>query len=67
MDTLTAPAPHDAARLLIDAAEKILDAQHGPGFAAAHPDDVGDLLMTAGMDVQAVQLDALTKSLGIEI
>jgi len=46
----TSISQQEAARLLIAAAEKILDMRHGEGYAAAHPDDVGEFLMDVSMD-----------------
>jgi hypothetical protein len=65
MNTATALSRHDAARLLIDAAEKILDMQHGEGFAAAHPDEVGEFLMDVSLGLWVKQADRLAESLGV--
>lgn len=57
--------PLDTSRLLIDAAEKILDMQHGAGYAATHPDEVGEFLMSVALGMWAEQADRLCDSLGI--
>lgn len=57
--------PLNTSRLLIDAAEKILDMQHGEGHAATHPDEVGEFMMTVALDMWAVQANRLCESLGI--
>lgn len=65
MNATTALPQHDAVRLLIDAAEKILDMQHGKGYAATHPDELGEFLMTVALDMWTKQADRLDESLGI--
>ena len=61
--TPTLISPQEAARLLIASAEKILDLRHGEGYAAAHPDDVGEFLMDVSMDLWVKQADILLASL----
>lgn len=57
--------PLDTFRLLIDAAEKILDMQHGEGYAAAHPDKVEAFIEDVAMSLWAAQLDKLAESLDL--
>lgn len=52
-------------RLLIEAAEKILDAQYGEGFSAAHPDKVEGFIEDVAMSLWLAQLDKLTESLDL--
>lgn len=42
-----------AAYSFLDGAEKALDLKHGEGHAAAHPDLVGYLMLTAALDFHA--------------
>lgn len=57
--------PLNTSRLLIEAAEKILDMQHGAGFAAMHPDKVGEFIESVAMSIWAKQMEKLAESLGI--
>lgn len=57
--------PLNTSRLLIDAAEKILDMQHGAGFAATHPDKVEAFIEDVAMSLCAKQMEKLAESLGI--
>ena len=59
----TSISQQEAARLLIAAAEKILDMRHGEGYAATHPDDVGEFLMDASLDLWVKQADRLLELL----
>jgi len=61
--TPTLISPQEAARLLIASAEKILDMRHGEGFAAAHPDEVGEFLTSVSMDLWVKQADRLLAEL----
>lgn len=57
--------PLNTSRLLIDAAEKILDMQHGEGYAAMYPDKVGEFIEDVAMSIWAKQMEKLAESLGI--
>lgn len=61
--TTTAISPREAARLLIAAAEKILDMQHGAGYSVAHPDELGEFLMDVSLSLWAKQTEKLLESL----
>lgn len=64
-DQATAQQPPAPARLLIEAAEKILDMQRGEGYTVAHPNAVENFLFDVAMDLQARQIDTLAESLGM--
>lgn len=53
MDQTAARQPLNTSRLLIEAAEKILDTQHGEGYAVAHPEIVAAYMQTAALDFHA--------------